>query len=125
MPGFANNMLVINMGLPDVCDDGPVVIPFVNFSETLMAIPMVPTILVEGTPIQNMLCDVDLSEGDLGIGVASGMCMGPTFSDMGSFTCLMDAGPVTTTFDMTIQNLSNCPGLHMTPGQVCLLVLME
>lgn len=123
MPGFANNMLVLNMGMPDVCMDGPVPIPFVNLSETAMAIPMAPNILVEGTPIQNMLCDVDLSEGDMGVGVACGMCMGPTFSDLGSFTVLMDAMPVTTTFDTTIQNLSNCPGMHMTPGQVTLLVL--
>jgi len=125
MPGFANNMEVLNLGFPDVCDDGPVVIPFVNLSETFMALPMVPNILVEGTPIQNMLCVVDLSEGDVGIGLASGMCMGPTFSDLGSFTCIMDGSPVTTTFDTTIQNLSNCPGMHMTPGQLTLLVLME
>ena len=123
MPGFANNMLVLNMGLPDICDDGPVVIPFVNLSETAMALPMAPDILVEGTPIQTMLCDVLFSEGDVGLGLASGMCMGPTFSDLGSFTVLMDAGPTTTTFDTTIQNLSNCEGMHMTPGQVTLLVL--
>jgi len=30
---------------------------------------------------------------------------------------------VTTTFDITLQNLSNCPGMHMTPGQVTMLVL--
>jgi hypothetical protein len=123
MPGFANNMLVLNMGLPDVCDDGPIVIPYVNLSETILAIPAAPTILVEGTCVQNMLSDVDLSEGDLGIGLASGMCMGPTFSLIGSFTVLMEASPVTTTFDVTLQNLSNCPGMHMTPGQVTVLVL--
>ena len=123
MPGFVNNGDVMNMGTPDVCMVGPAPVTYVNISETAEAEPAAPDILVEGTPVQNLLCMIDMSDGDAGVGVASGMCMGPTIPMIGSFTVLMEASPVTTMMDMTMQNLSNCVGMFSTQGQVTLTCL--
>lgn len=120
---FANNMMVMNLGFPDVCLDGPVPIPFPNISETEMALPTAPNILVEYTPIQTVLSWVVMSEGDIGLGVASGMCMGPTIPLMGSFTVLSEAMPTTRMTSMNLQNLSNAPGMSLVPGQFTLLLL--
>jgi hypothetical protein len=120
---FANNMMVMNFGFPDVCLEGPVPIPFPNISETEMALPTAPNILVEYTPIQTVLSWVVMSEGDIGLGVASGMCMGPTIPLMGSFTVLSEAMPTTRMTSMNLQNLSNAPGMSLVPGQFTLLLL--
>jgi hypothetical protein len=120
---FANNMMVMNLGFPDVCLEGPVPIPFPNISETEMALPTAPNILVEYTPIQTVLSWVVMSEGDIGLGVASGMCMGPTIPLMGSFTVLSEAMPTTRMTSMNLQNLSNAPGMSLVPGQFTLLLL--
>jgi hypothetical protein len=120
---FANNMMVMNLGFPDVCLEGPVPIPFPNISETEMALPSAPNILVEYTPIQTVLSWVVMSEGDIGLGVASGMCMGPTIPLMGSFTVLSEAMPTTRMTSMNLQNLSNAPGMSLVPGQFTLLLL--
>ena len=120
---FANNMMVMNFGFPDVCLEGPVPIPFPNISETVEALPSAPNILVEFTPIQTMMSWVIMSEGDVGLGVASGMCMGPTIPLTGSFTVLSEAMPTTRLTSMNLQNLSNCPGMSLVPGQFTFLLL--
>ena len=120
---FANNMMVMNLGFPDVCLDGPIPIPFPNISETEMALPTVPNILIEFTPAQNLSSMVVMSEGDLGLGVACGICMGPTIPLLGSFTVLVDAMPMTRLTSFNLQNLDNCPGVSLVPGQFTLLCL--
>lgn len=120
---FANNMMVMNMGFPDVCIDGIIPIPFPNISDTEMAIPTAPNILIEFTPAQTMLSIVMMSEGDMGIGVACGMCMGPTMPMDGAFTVLCEAMPMTRLTTMNIQNLTNCPGMSIVPGQFTVLCL--
>jgi hypothetical protein len=120
---FANNMMVMNFGFPDVCLEGIIPVPLPNFSETMMAIPTAPNILIEFTPAQNILSIVMMSEGDMGMGVASGMCMGPTFPLLGAMTCLVEAMPMTRLTTMNLQNLSNCPGMSLVPGQFTLLCL--
>ena len=128
---FANNMMaVMNLGFPDVCltPMGPVVtpVPYPNISTTDMAIPTAPTILIGGTPAQNLLSIVTFSQGDdtgvLG-GVACGMDMGPTMPILGSFVLLLDGMFATRLTSMNTQNLINAPGMTITPGQVCMLVL--
>jgi hypothetical protein len=120
---FSNNMMNMNMGFPDCCDDGPIVIPFPNISETELALPTAPNILMEFTPAGNLLSWVVMSEGDMGIGLASGMCMGPTIPMSGAFTVLVEAMPMTRLTSMNLQNLSNCPGMTLVPGQFCCLCL--
>ncbi|CAN1483862.1 Domain of unknown function DUF4150 [Burkholderiaceae bacterium] len=120
---FANNMMVMNMGFPDVCLEGPIPVPFPNISETEEALPSAPNILIEFTPAQTLLSWVVMSEGDVGLGVASGMCMGPTIPLVGSFTVLAEAMPMTRMTSMNLQNLSNCPGLSLVPGQFTVLCL--
>ena len=128
---FANNMLVnMNLGFPDVCltPMGPVItpIPYPNISTTDMALPTVPNVLIEGTPGQNMLSMVMLSLGDdtgLMGGVACGMIMGPTIPLEGAFTVLVNAMPITRLTTENIQNMTNCPGTTITPGQFTMLVL--
>ena len=107
---FANNMLVnMNLGFPDVCltPMGPVItpVPYPNISTTDMALPTVPNVLIEGTPGQNMLS------------------MGPTIPLEGAFTVLVNAMPITRLTTENIQNMTNCPGTTITPGQFTMLVL--
>lgn len=128
---FANNMMVnMNLGFPDVCltPMGPVItpVPYPNISTTDMAIPTVPNVLLDGTPAQNLLSWVVFSQGDdTGIlgGVASGMDMGPTIPDTGAETVLVNAMPMTRLTSTNIQNMTNCPGMTITPGQFMMLVL--
>ena len=120
---FANNMMVMNLGFPDVCLEGPIPVPLPNISETAEALPTVPNVLIEFTPVQNLSSMVMMSEGDMGLGVASGMCMGPTIPLLGSFTVLVDAMPMTRLTIFNLQNLDNCPGVSLVPGQFTLLCL--
>jgi hypothetical protein len=124
---FSNNMLVMNMGFPDVCLTPmvpvPIPLPYPNMSYTASAIPTAPTVLIGFLPAQNMLSIVPISMGDLGLGAASGMCMGPTFPLTGSFTTLVMGAPMTRLTSMNIQNLSNCPGASLVPGQFTTLCL--
>jgi len=120
---FANNMMVMNLGFPDVCLEGPVPVPLPNMSETAEALPTVPNVLIEFTPVQNLNSMVLMSEGDMGLGVASGMCMGPTKPLLGAFTVLVDAMPMTRLTSFNLQNLDNCPGVSLVPGQFTLLCL--
>ena len=123
---FSNNMMVMNMGFPDVClmpGPIPIPIPYPNISMTALAIPTAPNVLIGFTPAQNMLSMVTMSLGDLGIGVACGMCFGPTFPMLGSFTTLVGCAPMTRMTSMNIQNLSNCPGMSLVPGQFTTLCL--
>lgn len=128
---FANNMTEnMNFGFPDVCITplGPVVapVPYPNISTTDMALPTVDFILIGGTPAQNMLSKVEFSQGDdtgvLG-GVACGLEMGPTRPIDGAFTVLFAGMPATRLGTMNIQNVDNCPGMTVTPGQVTLLLM--
>lgn len=129
---FANTMMsAMNMGFPDVCltplgpDIAP--IPYPNISTTLMGIPTVPNILIDGMPAQNMLSMVTFSQGDdtgvLG-GVASGMEMGPTIPLLGAETVLANGIPMTRLTSTNIQNMTNCPGATITPSQVTMLLLV-
>jgi hypothetical protein len=123
---FSNNMLVMNMGFPDVClvpMPIPVPTPFPNMSMTAMAVSTAPNVLVGFTPAQNMLSIVMMSMGDIGAGVACGMCMGPTFPLTGAFTVLVNAAPMTRMTSMNLQNLTNCPGMSLVPGQFTTLCL--
>ena len=126
---FANTMMgATNIGFPDVCltPAGPALVPtpYPNLSMTTMAVPTLPTILIEGTPAQNLLSIVPMSQGDVGNGVASGVCMGPTTPTLGATTCLFEAMPATRMTSMNNQNLTNCPaGMTVVPSQFGMLLL--
>jgi hypothetical protein len=122
----------LSLGFPDVCaiptPVGPIPIPFPNIAESVMALP--PTtamnILIDCMPVHNMGTTGTLSEGDAGIGVLSGMMMGPHRTLVGSFTCLMGGLPTSRMLSMTGQNgiCMNCPGVTLSPSQVTVLCLM-
>ena len=124
---FANSMAgTINLGFPDIClvpMPLPVPVPEINMSETFVGLPTVPNILLDFVPAQNMLSWEMISEDDFGVGVASGMCMGPTIPLTGSFTTLFNFMPLTRLTSMNLQNLSNAPGMSITPSQLTLLCL--
>ncbi|MCF8170918.1 MAG: DUF4150 domain-containing protein [Candidatus Methylopumilus sp.] len=124
---FANTMAsTLNLGFPDVClvpMPFPVPVPQVNLSSTAMSLPTAPNILMDFMPAQNMLSWEVFSWGDFGVGVACGMCMGPTIPLTGSFTTLLNAMPLLRLSSMNLQNLTNAPGFSVTPSQFSVLCL--
>jgi hypothetical protein len=127
---FALNQLpAITMAFPDVCITMvvivPVPIPYPNISFEFMGFPAAYNILVGGAPVHNMATVLVPSVGDLPglMGVASGMVMGPNFSFVNSFTCLMGALPTKRLTSFGISNLTNAPAIAITPNQFKVLVL--
>ncbi len=120
----------MNLGFPDVCltpvGPVPVPIPYPNISLTPMGLPAAYNILLEGLPAHNLATMVPLSNGDntgVGLGVASGLVMGPTRALTGAFTVLHGGVPATRMTSMNMQNLTNCAGLSLVPGQFKVLLL--
>lgn len=123
---FANNNLgVISLGFPDVCLVAEVPVPEANIDVSVADIPTVYNVLYGGGLAQNLLTVSSVSTGDVGIGVASGMCMGPKRSLLGSFTLLVGGVFATRLTSITGQNgLSpNCVGISLSPAQFVVLVL--
>jgi hypothetical protein len=117
---FANtNLGVMNLGFPDVCVVGPVPVPEVNIDISVSNIPTVFNVIFGGGLAENLLTISALSAGDAGVGVASGMCMGPKRSLLGSFkvmACCMFTSRLTS---INGQNgmLPNAVGISLTPAQ--------
>ena len=123
---FANNNLgVLSIGFPDVCLVAVVTVPEVNLDVSVTDIPTVYNVLYGGGMAQNLLTVSSLSSGDAGVGVASGMCMGPKRSFLGSFTLLVGGAFATRLTSITGQNgLSpNCVGISLSPAQFVVMVL--
>lgn len=128
---FANNQMnVMNMAFPDVCQvptpAGPVPTPFPNLSTSAMGVGAAPNVLFGGAPAHNLATVVPLSNGDnAGVagGVASGTVMGPTTHLTGAFTVLVGGTPATRMTSATLQNTTNSAGLSLTPGQTKVLLL--
>lgn len=122
----------MSLGFPDVCITPipmpfpvPVPIPYPNIALECCGVPAAYNILVGCAPVHNMATMIPLSMGDLpGImGVASGMVMGPNFSFVNSFTCLMGALPTKRVTSFGTSNVINSPSLALTPNQFRVLVL--
>jgi hypothetical protein len=138
---FANCSLAgTNNSMPDVCltpvpsPAGPIPtpMPYPNIAMLPMALP--PTtalkVLIMAMPAHNLATTIPMSNGDqagcMPGGVMSGIIMGPSRHMKGSMKVLYGSMPCTRSFmDMTMQNLSNCPGTGMTivPSQTKIMVM--
>lgn len=138
---FANCSLAgMNNATPDVCltpvpsPAGPIPtpMPYPNIAMLPTALP--PTtalkVLIMMMPAHNIMTTIPLSNGDqpgcMPGGVASGIIMGPSRHMKGSVKTFYGGLPCTRSFlDMTMQNLTNCPGIGMTvaPSQTKVMVM--
>lgn len=123
---FANtNLFVMNLGFPDVCIVGIIPVPEVNIDFSITNIPTVFNVLYGGGLAENLITISALSTADVGIGVVSGMCMGPKRSFLGSFKLLVGAIFASRLTSINGQNgmLPNAVGISLTPAQFRVLVL--
>jgi hypothetical protein len=123
---FANNNLgVMSLGFPDVCIVVLVPVPEVNIDFSITNIPTVFNVLYGGGLAENLITVSTLSTADVGVGVVSGMCMGPKRSFLGSFKLLVGGIFASRLTSLNGQNglLPNCPGISLTPAQFRVLVL--
>ena len=127
---FANTqMMGLSLAFPDVCltpMPTPVPIPYPNIALQPMGVPAAYNILFMGCPAHNMATTIPLTNGDnpgVALGVASGMVMGPGRHVTAAFTVLADGIPVTRLTSISIQNLTNAPGVAIVPSQVIVTVL--
>ncbi len=122
---FANtNLGVMSLGFPDVCLV-PIPIPAVNIDFSFTNIPTVFNVLYGGGLVENLITVSVLSTADAGVGVISGMCLGPKRSILGSFKLLVGAIFVSRLTSINGQNglLPNTVGICLTPAQFRVLVL--
>lgn len=128
---FANTqMMGMDMAFPDVCltPAGPVMvpIPYPNIAMGPTAIPNQTTVLIMAMPAHNLGTITPLTNGDeagVGMGVASGMIMGPSRHLTGSFSVLYEGMPATRLTSMSLQNSTNAPGARLVPSQSIVLLL--
>jgi hypothetical protein len=128
---FANSqMMGMDMGFPDVCltptPVGPVPIPYPNIAMGPMAIPNVPTVMINCMPAHNMATVVPMTNGDnagIALGVASGTVMGPRRHLTGAFTVLINGMPASRMTSVALSNSTNCPGVRIVPSQPTVMML--
>lgn len=123
---FASCQLMgMNLGFPDVIvSPVGVPVPCPNTSMGMATAPFCPTILFCCGPAHNLTHPVTVSLGDApGVGVASGIIMGPTRPMTGAFTILLQGAPATRMTTVNIQNNTNAPGMRLVPSQPKILLL--
>jgi len=129
---FANTQMGgMSLGFPDVCivpipsPAGPIPtpMPFPNTAMDMVGVPAVYVVLFGGAPAENLLTMSPMSSGDTGVGVASGMCMGPKRPLLGSFKVMVGGMFATRLTSLNIQNSTNCPGVSLVPAQFRVLLL--
>ena len=128
---FTNTQMAgMSLAVPDVCltPAGPVVVPvpYPNMALSNTAIPSVFHILVQAAPAHNMATVVPLTNGDnagVGMGVASGLVMGPSRHLTGAFTVLLGGMPATRMSSMSMQNSTNAVGAQIAPSQTKMIIL--
>jgi len=128
---FANTQaLGMDMGFPDVCltPAGPamVPVPYPNIAMAPMAVPSQTILMIMGMPAHNLATLIPMTNGDnagVGMGVASGLVMGPSRHLTASFSVLFGGMPATRLTSVSLQNSTNAPGVRLTPSQMLLLCL--
>ena len=101
-------------------------IPYPNIAMGPTAIPSQTTVMIMAMPAHNLETVTPLTNGDnagVGMGVASGMIMGPSRHLTGSFSVLFGGVPATRLTSMSLQNSTNAPGVRMVPSQAAVLLL--
>lgn len=127
---FANTQMTsMAFGMPDICltpAPVPVPVPYPNIGLSSAAIPNCVNVLTVMMPTHNLMTIVPLSLGDQGGvagGVMSGMFMGPVRPIMGSTKTFIGGLPATKMLSPTIHNMTNCPGVYLTPCQIKLMIM--
>lgn len=123
---FANtNLGVLNLGFPDVCIVGPVPVPEVNLDVSITNVPTVFNVIFGAGLAENLLTISAISAGDAGVGVVSGMCLGPKRSFLGSFKTMVGCMFASRLTSINGQNglLPNIVGFSITPAQFKVLLL--
>lgn len=122
----------LNFAFPDICNVitplGPVPVPFPNLAVSFTHIPSQFTVIIGGGLAENLLTQGTLSQGDnagLGLGIASGMVMGPDRNYLGSFKVMFGGAFATRLTSLSGQNgfMPNVVGMLVTPSQVTVLLL--
>ena len=112
----------MSTAMPDVCKTPPLAIPapFPNIGSNAMVVPAYFTIMINCMPELNVGAMYATTNGDeagaMG-GVASGVIMGPGRCMLPSQAVFVAGVPVWRLTAMTIQNLSNAPGVTSVPSQ--------
>jgi len=127
---FANTqMMGMDMAFPDVCLTPmplPVPVPYPNIALGPTAIPSQMTVMIMAMPAHNLGTITPLTSGDnagVGLGVASGLVMGPSRHLTGATTVLFGGMPATRLTSMSLQNSTNAPGARLVPSQPTVLLL--
>ena len=128
---FANTqMMGMDLAFPDVCltPAGPAVVPvpYPNIAMGPTAIPNQMTVMIMAMPAHNLGTITPMTNGDnagVGLGVASGMVMGPSRHLTGAFTVLFSGMPATRLTSMWLPNSTNAPGARLVPSQTTVVLL--
>lgn len=117
------------MAMPDVCKTPappapPIPTPYPNTAELMMAVPMVPNVLVGGSPSINKASKIPLSNGDtagLAGGVVSGSFMQEVEVIMGSMIVSIGGKPAVRNGDPVKANKGNAIGSIIAPSQTIVM----
>jgi hypothetical protein len=127
---FANTqMMGMDLAFPDVCLTPmplPVPVPYPNIAMGPTAIPSQMSVMIMAMPAHNLGTITPLTNGDnagVGLGVASGLVMGPSRHLTGANTVLFGGMPATRLTSMSLQNSTNAPGARLVPSQSTVLLL--
>jgi hypothetical protein len=130
---FANTqMMGMDMAFPDVCltPAGPVMVPvpYPNIAMGPTAIPNQMTVMIMAMPAHNLGTITPMTNGDnagVGLGVISGLVMGPSRHLTGALTVLFSGMPATRLTSVSMQNSTNTVGARLIPSQPTVLLLAQ
>jgi hypothetical protein len=125
---FANSqgpLPAMGFAFPDVLLLPPfeIPVPFPNISLCYCAIPTCFNVFYMCMPAHNELTMRLPTIDGIGIGVASGTDMGPGRDLIGSTNYFVDCMPQTKMTMPVLNNLTNAPGIGLTPAQIVVLTL--
>jgi hypothetical protein len=125
-------LLALSLAFPDVCKVpspiGPIPLPLVNISISVLAIPNVFNKFITAMPVHNLMTITPISNGDE-VGAAGGMVsqmfIGSSRHMLGSFKVFYSCMPATKMLSPTGQNgmLPNMVGITLTPSQIKVIIL--
>jgi len=123
-----------SLATPDTCNvitpGGPVPTPFPNIAMMAQANPgtCAQTVLIDSMPACNLSTEILMTSGDeagTGLGVVSGMIIGPARYTLGSMTVMVGGQPAvyqTSTMGHNGMNANAPLGCQTVPSQVMVLV---
>ncbi len=126
---FANTQMGgMDLAFPDVIltptPVGPIPLPMPNVAMGPVKVPAVYNVLTDCTPAHNLLTMAPITAGDaVGAGAASGTVIGPGRHLTGAFTVITGGAPTTRMTSVSLQNLTNAPGIALVPSQFKVLIL--